>query len=99
MRIVLFVSLWLVCFVGASTDDSLNFLFLGDWGTPGVNQSLIAESMGNWSRLNNAKFVVALGDNFYCELQFIIGFCFLLSDHTFNYFRQRSNFRHRSTME
>ena len=48
-------------------EGSLNFLFHGDWGYPGENQTLIAEQMGIWAEKNEAEFVIALGDNFYCE--------------------------------
>ena len=46
--------------------SSVNFALLGDWGLPCQNQSLIAQQMGIWAELNEANFVVALGDNFYC---------------------------------
>jgi hypothetical protein len=47
------------------TNDSVNFLFIGDWGVTGINQTMIADQMGIWSQKNNASFVIALGDNFY----------------------------------
>jgi hypothetical protein len=46
---------------------SVNFMLLGDWGLPGYNQSLIAAQMATWADANQAQFVVALGDNFYCK--------------------------------
>ena len=45
--------------------SSLSFLFLGDWGWTGVNQSSVADQMSLWSSENDASFVIALGDNFY----------------------------------
>jgi hypothetical protein len=48
-------------------ETSLRFMLLGDWGLPGLNQSLVAEQMGLWSSENHANFVIALGDNFYCK--------------------------------
>lgn len=51
-----------------SVVSSVNFLFFGDWGYAGTNQSLIAAQMGDWAGENKAKFVVSLGDNFYSKL-------------------------------
>lgn len=51
--------------MNSNADESVNFLFIGDWGYVGVNQTMIAEQMGIWSQQNNASFVIALGDNFY----------------------------------
>jgi acid phosphatase len=45
--------------------NSLNFLVLGDWGWNNFNQSLTAYEMGVYAWMIDAKFVVALGDNFY----------------------------------
>lgn len=47
--------------------DPVSFLLIGDWGIPGLNQTMIAAQMGDWALKNKASFVVALGDNFYCE--------------------------------
>lgn len=47
------------------SNATVNFLFHGDWGWPGVNQTLIGWQMGNWSQAHNADFLIALGDNFY----------------------------------
>jgi hypothetical protein len=52
--------------------DSVNFVFFGDWGYLGENQTLVASSMSQWTQDNGGKFVIALGDNFYGKL-FIIG--------------------------
>lgn len=49
----------------ARNKSTVDFLFLGDWGVPGVNQTLVANQMGNWSEQHLADFVVSLGDNFY----------------------------------
>ena len=49
----------------AKNTDSLSFLIHGDWGSNGFNQSLTAYEMGVYAWLIDAKFVVALGDNFY----------------------------------
>jgi len=51
----------------AKNGANLNFLFFGDWGVAGENQTIIAESMGSWAQDNNSSFVIALGDNFYCK--------------------------------
>jgi hypothetical protein len=45
--------------------SAINFLFLGDWGYVGENQTFIATQMGYWAEEHDASFVVALGDNFY----------------------------------
>ena len=50
-----------------SASNSINFLFLGDWGYAGTNQSLIASQMGDWAGQNKADFVISLGDNFYSK--------------------------------
>lgn len=47
--------------------DTVSFLLIGDWGIPGLNQTMIATQMGDWAQQNKASFVVALGDNFYCK--------------------------------
>lgn len=47
--------------------NGIPFLIHGDWGTPGENQTKIAEQMNTWSLDNQAKFLIALGDNFYCK--------------------------------
>ena len=44
---------------------SFNFLMHGDWGWNNFNQSLTAYEMGVYAWLLDAKFVMALGDNFY----------------------------------
>jgi hypothetical protein len=52
----------------SSPGSAINFLFLGDWGYVGENQTLIATQMGYWAEEHHASFVVALGDNFYGKL-------------------------------
>lgn len=49
----------------AANKSSLDFLFHGDWGWPGENQTLVAQQMATWSLARQADFLVALGDNFY----------------------------------
>lgn len=44
---------------------SLNFLMHGDWGWNTFNQTLTAYEMGVYAWIIDAKFVLALGDNFY----------------------------------
>ena len=46
-------------------DSSLSFLFLGDYGWPGKNQTEVANQMSIWSSNSKASFVIGLGDNFY----------------------------------
>jgi acid phosphatase len=51
-------------------DDSfhpaLNFLVMGDWGRMGrADQILVAKQMADTAREIGAKFVIAVGDNFY----------------------------------
>lgn len=46
---------------------ALPFLFHGDWGSAGENQTLIGQHMGMWAEAHNALFLIALGDNFYCK--------------------------------
>jgi acid phosphatase len=47
--------------------NGVPFLIHGDWGTPGENQTKIADQMNSWSLQNQAMFLVALGDNFYYD--------------------------------
>lgn len=54
----------------ATDSPSVRFLFHGDWGWPGINQTLVAYQMGNWSFDNKAQFLIALGDNFYSKCLF-----------------------------
>jgi acid phosphatase len=48
-----------------TNDNKLSFLSLGDWGFTGLNQTRVADAMSSWSSKQSAKFVIALGDNFY----------------------------------
>lgn len=41
----------------------LNFLAIGDWGTPGV--ASVAAAMGEWAEEMAPGFVISTGDNFY----------------------------------
>ena len=62
------VQSFLLCISGIySAVNAVSFLLLGDWGLSGSNQTMIAKEMGVWAQQHNASFVVALGDNFYCE--------------------------------
>lgn len=54
--------------------NGVPFLIHGDWGTPGENQTKIADQMNSWSLQNQAMFLVALGDNFYCTMKEAIAF-------------------------
>ncbi|WP_068089460.1 purple acid phosphatase family protein [Novosphingobium rosa] len=50
----------------AAAAPSLNFLVMGDWGREGVShQRDVAGQMGRIAQSANARFVVAVGDNFY----------------------------------
>lgn len=50
----------------ASSPDVLNFLTIGDWGRQGeTDQVEVAEQMGKAAEKIGARFVVAVGDNFY----------------------------------
>ena len=58
-QVILFA--FVICALQVSqSSGSLNFLFFGDWGLPGTNQSLIAQQMGIWAQEKNAAFVVTL---------------------------------------
>lgn len=46
---------------------SFNFIVHGDWGWIGENQSLVADQMGRYADMLEARFVIALGDNFYVD--------------------------------
>lgn len=64
--------------LGSKTDvETLNFLFFGDWGYSGHNQTLVAQEMGYWSGNHSAKFLIALGDNFYSKDKSIDIFLYL----------------------
>lgn len=53
-------------FAAETKADSLNFLLLGDWGRKGEpDQVAVARQMGICGEKLAAKFVVAVGDNFY----------------------------------
>ncbi len=60
-------------FLTVTTDDSLNFLVLGDWGGQESSpyyttaEKEVADVMGKKAQEINAKFVMALGDNFYTK--------------------------------
>ena len=50
----------------AGTDTDLSFLVIGDWGRDGAShQRDVADQMEIAARAANARFVVAVGDNFY----------------------------------
>jgi len=50
----------------ARTDAGLSFLVVGDWGRDGAShQRDVADQMEIAARASNARFVVAVGDNFY----------------------------------
>ena len=40
---------------------SFNFIVHGDWGWIGENQSLVADQMGRYADMLDARFVIALG--------------------------------------
>lgn len=53
-------------FAAEAPADGLNFLLLGDWGRHGEpDQAAVAKQMGVCGEKLGAKFVVAVGDNFY----------------------------------
>ena len=43
----------------------MNFLLLGDMGSKGTSQNLVAKSMETLIKANNIKFICGLGDNIY----------------------------------
>jgi tartrate-resistant acid phosphatase type 5 len=46
--------------------DGINFLVFGDWGRRGqVDQVHVAEQMAKAAKQSDARFVIAVGDNFY----------------------------------
>jgi acid phosphatase len=53
-------------FAADANTDALNFLLVGDWGRNGEpDQMAVAKQMGIAGHQTSAKFVVAVGDNFY----------------------------------
>ncbi|HEX3625602.1 MAG TPA: tartrate-resistant acid phosphatase type 5 family protein [Verrucomicrobiae bacterium] len=53
-------------FAGSVPSNTLNFLAIGDWGRKGeLDQREVAEQMGIAAQNVGARFVVAVGDNFY----------------------------------
>lgn len=52
-------------YVSKKESKSLSFMFIGDWGWQGLNQTMVANQMALWSTDNKPEFVIALGDNFY----------------------------------
>lgn len=53
-------------FAADAPRGGLNFLILGDWGRNGEpDQAAVAAQMGIAAQAMNAKFVIAVGDNFY----------------------------------
>lgn len=60
LSLLLFLSVEVI-----SSKHGLNFLLLADWGTEGKIQSNIARQMALLSKRVDARFVIALGDNFY----------------------------------
>ncbi len=53
-------------FAGDASAKSLNFLVFGDWGRQGESdQREVAEQMGIAAQNVGARFVIAVGDNFY----------------------------------
>jgi tartrate-resistant acid phosphatase type 5 len=50
----------------SSASKPLVFYVLGDWGRKGEpNQLVLANQMNEWTKNENAKFIVTVGDNFY----------------------------------
>ena len=53
-------------FAAESKAGALNYLLLGDWGRKGEpDQAAVAKQMGLCGAKMDAKFVIAVGDNFY----------------------------------
>lgn len=53
-------------FAADATPGGLNFLVLGDWGRNGEpDQTAVATQMGIAAQAMDAKFIIAVGDNFY----------------------------------
>eukprot|EP00922_Rhytidocystis_sp_ex-Travisia-forbesii_P007813 GHVS01011568.1.p1 GENE.GHVS01011568.1~~GHVS01011568.1.p1 ORF type:complete len:529 (+),score=82.23 GHVS01011568.1:717-2303(+) len=49
----------------SSAPSGVSFLTMGDWGLPGPHLSAVAHWMGVAAEQMSARFVLALGDNFY----------------------------------
>src|SRR5580693_9521335 len=50
----------------ASTEPTLTFLAVGDWGRDGAfRQAEVAQRMGETAAAVRAKFILSVGDNFY----------------------------------
>ena len=53
-------------FANGASPETLNFLVFGDWGRKGeLDQREVAEQMGIAAQNVGARFVIAVGDNFY----------------------------------
>lgn len=69
--LLFFVALCSLSLSGKADNDALNFIVLGDWGGQPTSpyytraEMEIAEEMGKKASKIDAKFVMALGDNFY----------------------------------
>ncbi len=50
----------------AYSQESVNFIVFGDWGSKGAPiQKNVANQMSVWAQNYNAKFIISTGDNFY----------------------------------
>jgi hypothetical protein len=51
-----------------SSDQSIQFIVIGDWGTPGAKgQVLVANQMNELAAGTSIDFIVTTGDNFYMK--------------------------------
>jgi hypothetical protein len=64
LRLAVAVAALGVC-CATSAPSTYNFLGIGDWGNDSPGQMATAAGMGVVGEQLDAKFVVALGDNFY----------------------------------
>lgn len=50
----------------AAVGASVQFIALGDWGDTALpGQAQVAQAMDDWAALNDPRFIVSTGDNFY----------------------------------
>lgn len=62
---MMFTLLLLLLLNCIGTFGSLNFVSLGDWGSPDDEQSSVAKQLVVIASSANISFVLSLGDNFY----------------------------------
>ncbi len=66
LKSLYFSLLLCACAKEQSTQGSLNFYVIGDWGKKGIsNQQVVATQMNEWVQKEDPQFIVSTGDNFY----------------------------------